>query len=56
MSKEDWHNWSHCWSKKSADECHDIDQIKIKVAEEKGYKVIEVFESTKESSLDLLKQ
>jgi len=55
MSKEDWNNWKHCWTKKSADECYKLDQIKLDVARENGYKVVEVFESTTISSLDLLK-
>lgn len=54
MSKENWDNWTHCWSKKSADECREIDLEKIKVAESLGYKVIEVFESDVVKSLDLI--
>lgn len=54
MSKEDWKNWKHCWTKKTADECRDYDQQKIKKAEEHGYKVIEVFESDVISSLELI--
>jgi len=54
MSKEDWNNWRHCWNKKTADECRELDQIKIKVAEERGYKVIEVFESSKINLLELI--
>jgi hypothetical protein len=55
MSKENWNNWKHCWTQKSADECRELDQIKLDVAREKGYKVVEVFERSKISSLSLIK-
>lgn len=55
MSKDDWNNWRHCWSKKTADECQKIDSIKLNVARDKGYNIIEVYESDKIGSLDLLK-
>ena len=45
MTKVDWENWKHCWTKKSADECRAEDLKKITLAESKGYKVFEVFES-----------
>lgn len=54
MSKEAWNNWRHCWTKKTADECQEIDSVKIKLAESKGYSIIEVFESSKVKSLDLI--
>jgi len=44
----------HCWSKKSADECRVEDLKKIQLAESKGFKVIEVFESDKIKTNDLL--
>lgn len=55
MSKEEWNKWKHCWSNKSADECKELDQVKIKVAEEMGYKVIEVFESDLIFAVNLIK-
>jgi len=54
MNKDEWHNWIHCWSKKSATECRELDLEKIKLAESKGYKVIEIFESDNINSIDLI--
>ena len=54
MSIENWQVWRHCWTKKTADECREFDQQKIKIAEKNGYKVIEVFESDVISSLELI--
>lgn len=54
MKKEEWSNWKHCWTKKSADECREEDLKKIELAESKGFKVIEVFESDALKSLDLI--
>jgi hypothetical protein len=45
MDPESWKNWKHCWTKKSANECRAKDLKKIRLAENKGYKVIEIFES-----------
>lgn len=52
MTKEEWHNWKHCWTKKSADECRAEDLKKINLATSKGFQVIEVFES---DDIDLTK-
>lgn len=54
MTKEELDNWGYCWGKKSADECRALDLKKIKLAKCKCYKVIEVFESDKVKSLDLI--
>lgn len=54
MTKEQWDAWVHCWSRKSADECREEDLKKIHLAESKGFKVIEVFESDALKSLDLI--
>lgn len=54
LPKEQWDQWVHCWSKKSADECRVEDLKKIQLAESKGFKVIEVFESDKIKANDLL--
>jgi len=55
MSPEEWDNWTHCWSNKSADECRKYDLKKIDVAESEGFKVIEVFENDDDVDLiDLL--
>lgn len=54
MPKEKWAEWTHCWSKKSADECRKEDLKKVHLAESKGYKVIEVFESDDVNSVDLI--
>ena len=54
MDKAEWDRWTHCWSKKSADECRDLDLEKIKLAESKGYNVIEVFESDGILSTELI--
>lgn len=51
MSQEEWKNWKHCWNKKTADECRAEDLKKIELAESKGYKVFEIFES---DDLDIL--
>jgi hypothetical protein len=45
MDIESWNDWKHCWTKKSADECRAEDVKKIELAESKGFKVIELFES-----------
>lgn len=45
MSKANWQKWKHCWTKESADVCRAKDQYKIDIAKEKGFNVIEVFES-----------
>lgn len=54
LPKEQWDKWFHCWNKKSADECREEDLKKIHLAESKGFKVIEVFESDALKSLDLI--
>ena len=54
MSKEKWDAWIHCWSRKSADECRQVDLKKIHLAESKGFKVIEVFESDNIKSIDII--
>lgn len=54
MSKEKWDAWIHCWSRKSADKCRQEDLKKIHLAESKGFKVIEVFESDNVKSIDII--
>lgn len=54
MSREEWLEWKHCWTKKSANECRESDLKKIRVAQSRGYKVVEVFESDAINSIDLL--
>lgn len=54
MTKEQWDAWVHCWSRKSADDCREEDVKKIELAESKGFKVIEVFESDTIKILDLV--
>ena len=55
MSKEDWNNWKHCWTKETADVCREKELIKLNLAKERGFQVIEVYESDLIKSMDLLK-
>jgi len=54
MSKEDWNDWKHCWTKESADKCREKELVKIEIAKERGFKVIEIYESDKISSKELI--
>jgi len=54
MSKENWDKWKHCWTKESADICRKKELIKLNIAKESGFKVVEVYESDKISSLELI--
>jgi len=54
MTVEEWKNWKHCWTKENADECRKKEDRKIKVAEERGFTVIEIYESDEISSIELI--
>jgi len=54
MPKHEWVKWVHCWSKKTADECRQEDMKKIHLAESKGFKIIEVFESDGVNSAEIM--
>jgi len=51
LSDKEWNTWKSPWTNESADEKFKIDKRKIKVAENKGFTVIEIwdYENTNES-------
>lgn len=44
--KEKWNSWRHCYSRKTADEIYSKYKIKIRFAEQNGYKIIQLWSST----------
>ena len=46
MPKEDWDNWKQCYTGKSADTVYEEYQRKIKLAEQQGFKVIQLWHKT----------
>ena len=43
LTEEEWNNWRHPFDKRTAQEKYEYDKNKIRVAEEKGFKVIEIW-------------
>jgi len=54
MSKEEWDNWEHCWTKESADACRSKELVKLNIAKERGFKVVEIYESDKIEVINLI--
>lgn len=44
--KERWDSWRHCYSKKTADEIYSKYKIKIRFAEQNGYRIVQLWSST----------
>ena len=43
MSKEEWDKWRHCFSNETADEVYERYKQKIRIAEQNGFKVVQLW-------------